>query len=411
MRRMPEMKRLAATCAIAGALVIALPFGMSGEARAAEAIRIGALNPLTGSGSVYGPGMLEAIKIAVDQVNEAGGPLGRKLELHSADGQSDPNAAVLAAEKLVNLSRVRAIFGTYASAVTLAVQPIAIRNDVIIMNTSGAPQVSEKGPLSFQFNPRENLYGKAMAELAHERKFKSAGILAMNNPAGQGMAKYFQEQFEKLGGKVTIRVDYQEKQTSYRAELNKVLATQPDMVLVPAYTPEAAVIIKEGSAINPKMRWIGPAFAFNQRLIDMLGPAMTNGILAIDSIPAKDAKSYEYLAKEYEKRTGSSLFGNVYAAMTYDMVNMFSLAIQKANDTTSEGIVKAMHEISGTGGTIVGSFAEGAAALKRGEKIDYRGASGPLKFNKTNNRGVFFGVFELKNGKPDLLNVIDESGT
>jgi branched-chain amino acid transport system substrate-binding protein len=392
------------------AVVLVMLFLPGGEVRAADAIRIGALNPLTGSGAVYGKGMLEAIKIAVDEVNQTGGPLGHKLELYSADGQTDPNAAVLAAEKLVNINKVRAIFGTYASAITLAVQPIAIRNDVIIMNTSGAPQVSEKGPLSFQFNPRENLYGNAMAELAHERKFKTAAILAMNNPAGQGMAKYFQERFEQLGGKVTIRVDYQEKQTTYRAELNKVLGTQPDMVLVPAYTPEAAVIIKEGSTISPKMRWMGPAFAFNQRLIEMLGPALTNGLLALDSIPAKDSKSYQNLAKEYEKRMGSSLFGNVYAAMTYDMINMYSLAIQKANDTSSEGIVKAMHEISGTGGTIVSSFAEGAAALKRGEKIDYRGASGPLKFNQTNNRGVFFGVFELKDGKLDLLNVIDESG-
>jgi len=408
MKNQLGMGRLARIYAIA--VVLAMFSWAGGEARAADAIRIGALNPLTGSGSVYGKGMLEAIKIAVDEVNQAGGPLGRKLELYSADAQSDSNAAVLAAEKLVNISKVRAIFGTYASAVTLAVQPIAIRNDVIIMNTSGAPQVSEKGPLSFQFNPRENLYGKAMAELAHERKFKTAAILAMNNPAGQGMAKYFQEDFEKLGGKVTIRVDYQEKQTSYRAELNKVLGTQPDMVLVPAYTPEAAVIIKEGSTISPKMHWMGPAFAFNQRLIDMLGPAITNGLLAIDSIPAKDSKSYQYLATEYEKRVGSSVFGNVYAAMTYDMINMFSLAIQKANDTTSEAIVKAMHEISGSGGTIVSNFAEGAAALKRGEKIDYRGASGPLKFNQTNNRGVFFGVFELKDGKPNLLNVIDESG-
>lgn len=178
MPTMLEMKRFAVTAAIAAALAIALTFGTSAKVHAAEVIRIGALNPLTGSGSVYGPGMLEAIRIAVEQVNEAGGPLGRKLELHNADDQSDPNAAVLAAEKLVNLDKVRAIFGTYASAVTLAVQPIAIRNDVIIMNTSGAPQVSEKGPLS-----------------------------------------------------VTIRVDYQEKQTRYRAELNKVLGTQPDMVL------------------------------------------------------------------------------------------------------------------------------------------------------------------------------------
>ncbi|MBN8957695.1 MAG: ABC transporter substrate-binding protein [Rhizobiales bacterium] len=399
------------TKAVVGAL--ALSMLMSFQPIFAESskdpINIGALNPLTGSGSVYGVGMLEAIKVAIDQINVAGGPLGRQFKLFNADDQSDPNAAVFAAEKLVNVNKVRAILGTYASAITLAVQPIAIRNDVIIMNTSGAPAVSKKGPLSFQFNPREHLYGEAMAELAHKRGFKTAGILSMNNPAGQGMAEFFQERFEKLGGKITIRVDYQEKQTSYRAELNQVLNTQPDVILLPAYTPEAAVIIKEASVINPKMKWIGPAFAFNQRLIDMLGAEITNGLLGIDSIPAKDARSYAYLAKEYSKRMGADLFGNVYAAMTYDMTNMLALSIEKAGNTTSEDIIKAMHEISGHGGVGVSSFAEGRDALKRGEKIDYQGASGPLKFNATNNRGVFFGVFELTGGKPVMLDVIDES--
>lgn len=399
------LKVMAATLTLTGsAAILAAP-----SLAQAQPIPIGALNPLTGSGAVYGVGMLEGIRIGIDQINAAGGPLGRQFKLYNADDQSNPNSGVLAAEKLVTLNKVRAILGTYASAVTLAVQPIAIRNDIIIMNTSGAPSVSEKGPLSFQFNPRENLYGEAMAELAHERGFKTAGVLAMNNPAGLGMGDFFEKRFKELGGKITIRVNYQEKQTSYRAELTQVLSTNPDMVLLPAYTPEAAVMIKEAQAINPKMRWIGPAFAFNQRLIDMLGPQITNGLLGIDSIPVKDAKSYTYLASEYKKRLGQDLFGNVYAAMTYDMTNMFALAIQKAGDISTEKVARAMHEISGGGGTNVSSFAEGRDALKRGESINYLGASGPLKFNATNNRGVFFGVFELENGVPKLLNVIDES--
>ncbi len=374
-----------------------------------EPIRIGALNPLTGSGSVYGVGMLEGIRIGVDQINASGGPLGRQFKLYNADDQSNPNSGVLAAEKLVTLNKVSAILGTYASAVTLAVQPIAIRNDVIIMNTSGAPAVSEKGPLSFQFNPREQLYGKAMAELAHKRGFKTAGVLAMNNPAGQGMAEFFEKRFEELGGKITTRVNYQEKQTSYRAELTQVLSTHPQMVLLPAYTPEAAIVIKEAQAIDPSMHWIGPAFAFNQRLIDMLGSEITDGLLGIDSIPVKDAKSYAYLAAEYKKRLGQDLYGNVYAAMTYDMTNMLALAIEKAGSISATEVSKAMHEISDERGTAVSSFQEGRDALKRGENINYQGASGPLKFNKMNNRGVVFGVFELKNGKPNLIDTIDET--
>jgi len=181
------------------------------------------------------------------------------------------------------------------------------------------------------------------------------------------------------------------------------------MVLVPAYTSEAAIIIKEGHTLAPNMHWIGPAFAFNQKLIDTLGPEITEGLLAVDSVPNKDSATYAYFATEYMKRIGNDAYGNVYAAMTYDMVNMFALAIEKAGSTETKAIVQALHEISGSGGTAVDSFAKGRDALKKGMQIDYQGASGSLKFNKTNNRGVVFGVFEVKNGKPVLLKTIDEA--
>lgn len=399
--------RTVAVVAAALTLLAACGQGNGNTNSAGADIPVGALNPLTGSGAVYGPGMLDGIKIAVDEVNAAGGALDKKLKLYTADDQSDPNAAVRAAQKLVNVNKVYAILGTYSSAVTLAVAPIAIRNKVLIMNTSGAPQVSQLGPLAFQFNPRESLYGHAMAELAHEQNFKKAAILAMNNPAGQGMADAFGKDFTTMGGQVTVRVNYQENQTSYKAELNKVLATNPDVVQVPAYTPDAAVIIKEGRAMDPSVRWIGPAFAFNQTLIKTLGPELTDGLLGVDSVPARGSAAYEDFAKKYKVANGNDAFGNVYAAMTYDMVNVLALAIQKAGSTNVDAVTKALHEISGNGGTKVSNFAEGAKALKDGAQIDYQGASGPLNFNETNNRGVNFGVFQLKSGTPELLRVID----
>jgi branched-chain amino acid transport system substrate-binding protein len=104
--------------------------------------RIGSLCPVTGAGSPYGSGMQKAIEIAVAEVNAAGGAGGSKLELFAEDGQTKPDAAVLAAKKLIEVNKVQAILGTWSSGVTLAVMPLTDAANIIEMNCSGAPAIS-----------------------------------------------------------------------------------------------------------------------------------------------------------------------------------------------------------------------------------------------------------------------------
>src|SRR5258708_25172365 len=87
-------------------------------------IKIGTLTPLTGAGGPYGPVMVKAVKAVVDQVNAAGGVLGRKIELVSEDDQTNPEAGVRAVRKLIDVDKVSAILGTWASSVTTAVAPL-----------------------------------------------------------------------------------------------------------------------------------------------------------------------------------------------------------------------------------------------------------------------------------------------
>ena len=111
-------------------------------AQATGTFRIGSLCPISGGGSSYGSGMQKAIEIAVAEVNAAGGAGGRKLELYSEDSQTKPEAAVLAAKKLIEVNKVQAILGTWSSGVTLAVMPLTDAANLIEMNTSGAPAIS-----------------------------------------------------------------------------------------------------------------------------------------------------------------------------------------------------------------------------------------------------------------------------
>ena len=107
-----EKLLLAAAC-VATLGISALP------ADAADPFLVGALNPISGAGSPYGSGMQKAIAMAADEINAGGGVCERQIELISEDTQTSPDAAVLAAKKLVEVNKVNAVLGTWSSGVTL----------------------------------------------------------------------------------------------------------------------------------------------------------------------------------------------------------------------------------------------------------------------------------------------------
>lgn len=183
--------------------------------------RIGALTPLTGAGSPYGPGMLAAIKLAVEEINQAGGVLGKKVVVISEDDQTDPEAAVRAAKKLIEVNRVSAIIGTWSSGVTMAVLPLTTKAGIIEMNTSGAPEISKIGKetgLVYRTQASNTLFGVVFSKVALKEGFKRAATMAFNNPSGLGNTQEFAKNFVAAGGVITASVVYEGGRTTYRSE-------------------------------------------------------------------------------------------------------------------------------------------------------------------------------------------------
>lgn len=191
-----------------------------GFSQQGEVFRIGSLTPITGAGSPYGPGMQQAIRLAVDEVNAAGGAGGRKLELFTEDDQTKPDAAVLAAKKLIEVNKVQAVLGTWASGVTLAVMPLTDAAGIIQMNVSGAPAIStlDTKDLVWRFQATNDRFGAAFAEICAKRGFKRPATMAFNNASGLGNVEGFTKVWEKRGGKVAAHVTYEPSRPSYRSE-------------------------------------------------------------------------------------------------------------------------------------------------------------------------------------------------
>ncbi|PZA07545.1 ABC transporter substrate-binding protein [Meiothermus sp. Pnk-1] len=371
--------------------------------------RIGALTPLTGAGSPYGPGMLAAIKLAVEEINQAGGVLGKKVVVISEDDQTDPEAAVRAAKKLIEVNRVSAIIGTWSSGVTMAVLPLTTKAGIIEMNTSGAPEISKIGKetgLVYRTQASNTLFGVVFSKVALKEGFKRAATMAFNNPSGLGNTQEFAKNFVAAGGVITASVVYEGGRTTYRSELEKALSSKPEVIVMGSYLPDTTIILKEWYQLNEPMHFIAPAWAVNDRLIKSVGAEVAEGVYAVDAVPNFGSKSYARFAEAYQKATGQKVTENPYSAMVYDATTVLALAIEAAKSTDPAVFKKYIRDVSGPPGQRVYSFAEGVTALKSGKAINYEGASSAIDFDESGDVRPAFGVYKVEKGKINLKYII-----
>lgn len=371
-------------------------------AQAGDTFRIGSLCPVTGGGSPYGSGMQKAIEIAVAEVNAAGGAGGRKLALFTEDGQTKPEAAVLAAKKLIEVNKVQAILGTWSSGVTLAVMPLTDAANIIEMNTSGAPAISTQDTkdLVWRFQATNDAIGQAFAMAAEKRGFKRPATMAFNNASGIGNTEGFKKAWTKKGGKVVASVVYEPNRPSYRTELQQVLSQKPDVIVMGSYLPDSTIILREWYQTGQDVKWVMPGWAANPELVKALGNEVVEGVISVDTVSNENAPSFKNLDVLYQKAMGKPISSNIYAAMTYDMVICLALAMEAAGPNATTVQVNAkLRDVSNPPGTTAYSFAEGKKLLAQKQKINYEGASSRLDFDQHGDVSPDFGVFVIEKGQ------------
>jgi branched-chain amino acid transport system substrate-binding protein len=371
-------------------------------AQDAATFRIGSITPMTGAGSPYGPGMQQAIRIAVDEVNAAGGIAGRKIELISEDDQTKPDAGVLAAKKLIEVNKVQAILGTWASGVTLAVLPLTDAAGIMLMSTSGAPAIStlDTKDLVWRYQATNDRFGAAFAEICVKRGFKRAATMAFNNASGLGNTTGFKKAWEAKGNKVVAEVVYEPNRPSYRSELQKILDAKPDVIVTGSYLPDTTIILREWFQAGAENKWILPGWAAGPELVAALGNEVTEGLISVDTVSNEGGDAYKAFDAAYLKATGKPATSNIYAAMAYDMVISLALAAEAAGPKADITAINAkMRDVSNGPGDAVYSFATGKAALAAKKKINYEGASSKLDFDKFGDVTPDFGVFVIEKGQ------------
>src|SRR5262249_19544355 len=259
----------------------------------------GALTPLTGAGGAYGPDMQKAILAVADRINKNGGIHGRPIQIFPEDSQTNPEAAVRAARKLFDVNRAVAIMSTWASAVTLAVKPLAVEAKVFYISVSGVDAVTEgnHGGYIARTQPNTRLQGQVYAKYVLSRKeWKRVAYMALQTPFAVPFGDNFMGTVKAAGITITDNLIYEDKKPSYRSEITRVLATNPDLIMLEGYTPDSVVIAKELYRLSYKGAILGPAFSINAKFIEGAGADVAEGIWAIDPAPSFDPPPSQQLA-------------------------------------------------------------------------------------------------------------------
>src|SRR5882672_301319 len=197
-----------------------------------EALRFGILTPLTGAGGADGPRMLKAMQAVIEEVNKAGGVLGRKIETVVEDDQTNPEAAVRAARKLIDVDKVAAIMGTWASSVTTAVAPLCWESKTFLCTVSGADSITLLPHQGFliRTQPNSKLQVMRVGEFILSLGAKKAFTMIPQTPFTQSTFDTLNQVLPK-GGCTHQSLIYDDKTTTNPTDVDQALRASPDVIL------------------------------------------------------------------------------------------------------------------------------------------------------------------------------------
>ena len=388
-------------------LMLFLSLTVSG-ALAQETVKIGTLMPLTGGLASYGQFTRNGTLLAQKIINEQGGLLGgRELELVNVDTQTNPQAGVDGAQKLVSVNGINAIVGALSSGVTIPVaESVTVPGEVVLISpASTSPVLTNLDDDGFVFRtvPSDSLQGVVAGNLAADLNHDSLAVIYVNNDYGQGLNDAVVEQFEERGGEVTASIAFEPNKVSYRSELMEAAEDNPDALLLIAYTDDGGITIIRQALENGFF----DEFIFTDGL---KAPEITEGVeqylegmrgTAPTSMPGGEGP--ELFTELYEEEFGE-IPPKPYIDTSFDATFVLALAIEKAGSTEGPAIRDAINEVLAEDGMVVNinEWNKAKDLIEAGEKIRYEGASGPVLFNDVGDSMGAIGIWKIEDG--DFVN-------
>ena len=329
--------------------------------------------------------------------------LGRRIQLISEDDQTSPEAGVRAARKLIDVDKVSAILGTWASSVTTAVAPLCWESKTMLCTVSGADSITQLPHQGFlvRTQPNSRLQVTRVGEFILSLGAKRVYTMIPQTPFTQSTFDVLNAVLPK-GGAQHQSMIYDDKKTTYRTEVDQALRTNPDVILANGYTPDTVVLLKDLYRAGFKGKVLGFAYSINQKLVDQVAqPEVVEGVYTFAPSPAEGSGAFE------RARKASGLANpDPYTCQVYDHTSMVLMAMAYAKAATGVALKDNIRKVCQGGGKAVDNAVDGIKAIVAGEKVDYTGASGPCDFDdKGDIVDCKFRYEQIKGGKFTVVKI------
>jgi ABC-type branched-subunit amino acid transport system substrate-binding protein len=345
-------------------------------------LTVGTLLPQTGSLAFLGPPEFAGVKLAVQEINAAGGVLGKPaVEIDTDSGDTSTNIASQSVDKLLQ-QKADVVVGAASSSVSLSVIDKITGADVVEIspaNTSDQFTAYNDKGLYFRTAPPDILQGRVLGDLILADGSDSVGILALQDAYGTGLADNIQKTVESGGGQVVSKVIYDPKAADYSADVAKIKEANPKAIALIGFDETKKIVpelVKQGLTAD-KVKWY------------FVDGNLSNYGTGKDGFPkgtldgAKGTQPGAEVTDDFKAKlltADPKLKDFNYGPESYDATILTALAAIAAKSDAGTAIAAKLQDVS-SGGEKCKDFKSCADLLAAGKDIDYDGVSGPIEFN------------------------------
>lgn len=307
-------------------------------------IKIGFFGDLSGPTFNFGESAKNGVLMAADEINLGGGIEGRRIDVVLDDDGGSPEKAATLTGQLIDNDKVVAIIAAGTSQNSRAASPKAQSSKIpLIAPSSTDPAVTQVGDYIFRACFVDAFQGEVMAHFAFNTlKAKKAAILFdFNSPYGRGLTDYFELSFSKLGGQIVGKLSYTQGDIDFKGQLSTVRSAEPDVIYIPGYYGDVAVIARQARQIGLNQPLLGADGWDAPELWQLGGDALNGSFITTHYSVDDPSPAIQRFAHEYKQRYGN-LAPDAHAALAYDAMRVLADAIMRARTTAAQQLRDAL---------------------------------------------------------------------
>jgi branched-chain amino acid transport system substrate-binding protein len=396
-----------------GILGISISLLLSSCAKKEDVVFLGEYGSLTGVTATFGKSTQRGIEIALDEINQAGGIDGKLFKIIVEDDQSKPEEAATAVKKLVNQDKVLLVLGEVASSRSLAGAPICQEAKVpMITPSSTNPKVTQVGDYIFRVCFIDPFQGEVMAKFARNtlKATKAAILKDIKNDYSVGLADFFTQTFEQLGGKVITEESYSEGDIEFRAQLTALKAKKPEVIFIPGYYTEVGLIARQARDLDITVPLIGGDGWDSPRLVEIGGEALDNTYYSNHYTPEDPRPEIQNFISKYREKYNE--VPDAMAPLGYDAAWIAFDAIKRSGILKEENIKKAYTD-NPKASSLMDAINTEINRQKIREAIaqtrDFKGVTGIITVDENRNAKKSAVVVKIEGGKVRFVETINPS--